>query len=87
MSLRLPGENISLCRLATTAADKEGNIDTSTIVRIITGIADVKPKPKSVKISEETFYKYFEPGTKKAQVTETVEKALAFYFANVESEA
>ena len=69
------------------AADKEGNIDTSTIVRIITGTADVKPKPKSVKISEETFYKYFEPGTKKAQVKETVEKALAFYFANVESEA
>jgi ParB family chromosome partitioning protein len=69
------------------AADKEGNIDTATIVRIITGTADVKPKPKSVKISEETFYKYFEPGTKKAQVTETVEKALAFYFANVESEA
>ena len=69
------------------AADKEGNIDTAAIVRIITGTADVKPKPKSVKISEETFYKYFEPGTKKAQVTETVEKALAFYFANVESEA
>lgn len=69
------------------AADKEGNIDTAAIVRIITGTAEVKPKPKSVKISEETFYKYFEPGTKKAQVTETVEKALAFYFANVESEA
>ncbi len=68
------------------AADKEDNIDTTTIVRIITGTADVKPKPKSVKISEETFYKYFEPGTKKAQVTETIEKALAFYFANVESE-
>ena len=68
------------------AADKEGNIDTSTIVRIITGTADVKPKPKSVKISEETFYKYFEPGTKKSQVTETVEKALAFYFANVSEE-
>ena len=69
------------------AADKEGNIDTAAIVRIITGTAEVKPKPKSVKISEETFYKYFEPGTKKAQVTETVVKALAFYFANVESEA
>ncbi|MBP3798045.1 MAG: ParB/RepB/Spo0J family partition protein [Ruminococcus sp.] len=68
------------------AADKEGNIDTAAIVRIITGTADVKPKPKSVKISEETFYKYFEPGTKKAQVTETVEKALAFYFAKVSEE-
>ena len=68
------------------AADKEGDIDTAAIVRIITGTADVKPKPKSVKISEETFYKYFEPGTKKAQVTETVEKALAFYFANVSEE-
>lgn len=68
------------------AADKEGNIDNTKIVRIITGTADVKPKPKSVKISEETFYKYFEPGAKKAQVTETVEKALAFYFANVSEE-
>ena len=68
------------------AADKEGNIDSTLIVRIITGTAEVKPKPKSVKISEETFYKYFEPGTKKAQVTETIEKALAFYFANIESE-
>lgn len=68
------------------AAGKEGNIDTAAIVRIITGTADVKPKPKSVKISEETFYKYFEPGTKKAQVTETIEKALAFYFANEERE-
>ena len=66
------------------SADKEGNINTSTILRIITGTADEKPKPKSVKISEETFYKYFSPGTKKTQVTETIEKALAFYFKNME---
>lgn len=68
------------------AADSEGNVDTAVIVRIITGTAEVKEKPKSVKISQEVFYKYFEPGTKKAEITETVEKALAFYFANVGEE-
>lgn len=68
------------------AADSEGNIDTAVIVRIITGTAEVKAKPKNVKISEDIFYKYFKPGTKKTQITETVEKALAFYFANTDSE-
>lgn len=64
------------------AADSEGNIDTATIIRIITGTAEVKEKPKSVKISQEVYFKYFEPGTKIAEITETVEKALEMYFAN-----
>ena len=66
------------------AADSEGNIDSAVIVRIIMGTAEVKEKPKSVKISQEVFFKYFAPGKKKAEITETVEKALAFYFANTE---
>jgi ParB family chromosome partitioning protein len=68
------------------AADSEGNIDTSVIVRIITGTADVKPKPKNVKISEDTFSRYFAVGTKPKEVAETVEKALAFYFASMGKE-
>lgn len=68
------------------ATDSNGNIDTTVIVKIVTGTTNDKEKPKSVKISEETFYKYFEPGTKKTQVTETIEKALAFYFANMDKE-
>ena len=66
------------------AADKEGNIDTALIVRIITGTADVKPKPKSVKISDDVYSRYFTADMKKKEVTETTEKALAFYFANME---
>lgn len=31
-------------------ADSEGNIDTAVIVHIITGTAEVKSKPKNVKI-------------------------------------
>jgi ParB family chromosome partitioning protein len=68
------------------AADSEGNIDTSVIVRIITGTAEIKPKPKNVKISEDTFSRYFAVGTKSKEVAETVEKALAFYFASMGKE-
>ena len=66
------------------AADNEGNIDTAFIVRIITGTADVKAKPKSVKISDNVYNKYFTADMKKKEITETIEKALAFYFANTE---
>lgn len=65
------------------AADSKGNIDRDTIIRIITGMADVKPKPKSVKISNDIFTKYFDEGAKAKDVTDTVEKALAYYFASM----
>ena len=65
-----------------TQADENGDIPHDTIVRIITGIAEDKPKPKSVKISNDTFTRYFESDTKPAEITETIEKALAYYFAN-----
>ena len=68
------------------AADKEGNIDTALIVRIITGTADVKPKPKSVKISDDVYSRYFTADMKKKEITETIEKALQFYFANINTE-
>lgn len=66
------------------AADDNGDVDTALIVRIITGTAEVKEKPKSVKISNDVFSRYFSSNAKKAEIRETVEKALAFYFTNME---
>ena len=66
------------------AADNEGNIDTALIVRIIIGTAAVKAKPKSVKISDDVYSRYFTADMKKKEITETIEKALAFYFTNME---
>lgn len=68
------------------AADSKGNIDRDTIIRIINGMADVKPKPKSVKISNDIFTKYFDEGAKAKDVTDTVEKALAYYFASMKED-
>ncbi len=64
------------------AADENGNIETSAIVRIITGTSEIKPKPISVKLSNDVFSRYFSADTKKKEINETVEKALEFYFAN-----
>ena len=66
------------------AADGEGEIDSDTVQAILYGEdTEPKPKPKSVKISSDTYTKYFSEGAKAKEVTETIEKALAFYFANV----
>ena len=63
-------------------ADENGDIPHDTLVGIITGITEDKPKPKSVKISNDTFTRYFESDTKPTEITEIIEKALEFYFAN-----
>ena len=66
------------------SADGEGEIDSDTVQAILYGEdTEPKPKPKSVKISSDTYTKYFSEGAKAKEVTETIEKALAFYFANV----
>lgn len=67
-------------------ADENGNIPSDTIIQIIVGIANDVPKPKSVKISNDTFSRYFERGTKQKEITETIEKALAYYFASIRKE-
>ena len=69
--------------LLREAADGEGNINRDTIIRIITGVVEIKPKPKSVKISNDTYRKYFGEETKAKEISETIEKALQFYFANI----
>lgn len=68
------------------AADTEGNIDRDTIIRIIVGAAEVKPKPKSVKISNDVYAKYFDESAKAKDISETVEKALAYYFASMKED-
>ncbi|MBO5319362.1 MAG: ParB/RepB/Spo0J family partition protein [Ruminococcus sp.] len=70
-------------KLLREAADGEGNINRDTIIRIITGVVEIKPKPKSVKISNDTYRKYFGEETKAKEISETIEKALQFYFANI----
>ena len=64
-----------------SSADENGDIDTAAIVRIITGTAEIKPKPVSVKISNDIYSKYFTSDMKKKEITETIEKALEMYFS------
>ncbi len=60
-------------------ADENGNLTAAQILQILSDSGS--EKPKSVKISEDSYRKYFPAGTKSKEVTETIEKALAFYFS------
>ena len=72
-------------KMLRASADDEGNIERYTVESIISGEdGEAKPKPKSVKISNDTYTKYFSDGVKAKEITETIEKALAFYFENME---
>ena len=72
-------------KMLRASADDEGNIKRYTVESIISGEdSEAKPKPKSVKISNDTYTKYFSEGVKAKEITETIEKALAFYFENME---
>lgn len=74
-------------KMLRASADDEGNIDRYTVESIINGEdGEAKPKPKSVKISNDTYTKYFSDGVKAKEITETIEKALAFYFENMEEQ-
>jgi ParB family chromosome partitioning protein len=74
-------------KMLRASADDEGNIDRYTVESIINGEdGEAKPKPKSVKISNDTYTKYFSEGVKAKEITETIEKALAFYFENMEEQ-
>lgn len=56
------------------------------MIRIITGAVEVKPKLKSVKISSDTYTRYFSEGVKTKEISETIERALQFYFANTKED-
>ena len=58
-------------------------LDQLTVIKILTGRIDNKPKlPKSktIKINRDTYSKFFSDNTKTDEVTETIEKALEMYF-------
>ena len=74
-------------KMIRASADDEGNIDRYTVESIISGEdGEAKPKPKSVKISNDTYTKYFSNGEKPKEITETIEKALEYYFRNMEEQ-
>ena len=74
--------DMKIAKQLRDSADKKGYIDTATVIRIITGTAVIKPKPVKVQLSEEIYSRYFAPGMKKKEITDTVEKALEMYFSN-----
>ena len=61
-------------------------LDDAAIMQILTGQgnSEMTVKAKTVKIGGEIFSKYFSEGAKKEEISETIEKALEFYFANAE---
>ena len=74
-------------KMPRASADDEGNIEHHTIESIICGEdTEPKTKPKSVKISNDTYTKYFSNGEKPKEITETIEKALEYYFRNMEEQ-
>ena len=76
--------DIKTAKKLREAADSKGNIAPDTVHSIIYGEDTAsKPKPKNVKINNDTYTKYFSEGAKAKEITETIEKALAFYFANM----
>ena len=78
---KMGGEKAKLLR---ESADENGNVKNSDIIRILDDKKITAEKSKSVKISSDTFSRYFEPSAKPKQVAETIEKALEFYFKNLQ---
>ena len=69
-----------------------GRLTESAIVQILSGEKTRKPKsdkPKAVKIKPAVITKYFTAGQTPKEIEDTIDKALAFYFAEsgVEKEA
>ena len=79
--------DMKTARKLRETADGKGEIDSDTVHSIIYGEeTEPKPKPKSVKISHDTYNKYFSEGVKAKEITETIEKALEYYFLSIKDE-
>ena len=77
--------DMKTAKMLRSSADGEGSIDRYTVHGIIYGEnSEPMSKPKSVKISNDTYTKYFGKGTKPKEIAETIEKALELYFKNME---
>lgn len=75
--------NSTEVKMLRASAESDGYIDRDTVHDLIYS-ENSKPvlKPRSVKISNDTYVKYFRNGTKPKEIAETIEKALEFYFKN-----
>ena len=67
-------------------AGSNGKIDRDTVRKIIFGEDNVEIQAENVKISSAAYTRYFSENAKAKEVTETIEKALEFYFVNAENE-
>lgn len=74
--------DINKAKQLRDSADKNGDVSDETVEMILSEKTSL-PKPKSVKISQECFTKYFEKGTKAEEITEIIEKALEAYFHHI----
>lgn len=74
--------DINKAKQLRDSADKNGDVSDKTVEMILSEKTSL-PKPKSVKISQECFTKYFEKGTKAEEITEIIEKALEAYFHHI----
>lgn len=77
--------DMKTAKMLRASANSEGSIERYTIENLLCG-GDTESKPKSVKISNDTYTKYFCNGEKPKEITETIEKALALYFKNMEEQ-
>lgn len=65
-------------------ADINGEISQLTVIKILTGKinkVNQSPKSKTIKISTDTYSKYFDENAKAEEVTATISKALELYFS------
>lgn len=74
--------DINKAKQLCDSADKNSDVGDETVEMILSGKTSL-PKPKSVKISQECFTKYFDKGTKKEEITAIIEKALEAYFQHI----
>ncbi len=73
--------DIKKSKLLRASADENGNVSNSDIIRIFEGKKNSADKGKTVRISNESFSRYFSEKANKKEITDTIEKALEMYFA------
>lgn len=70
------------------AADNNGDLSDDKVKGILSGKTESQqPKPKSVKISQASYFRYFSKKATSEEVSEIIEKALEMYFMNQEDDS
>lgn len=72
-----------------TTADGNGNLPDEKVEEILSGKSNEpqQPKPKSIKISQASYSRYFSKKATNEEVSEIIEKALEMYFMNQEDDS